>query len=530
MRSVFIPSLSTADALPASTAASKFSLWNLLPLLAGLNILAICITLPWRQGPLLSGVGIGASLIVIASSWRYRLLERQLIAANSGRAAQAMLMRLDPLTQLQNRSAFNAALDDLSVDGRTIILIYFDLDRFKDVNDTMGHKIGDLLLVEVAQRTTVALGGATMIARLGGDEFAAILPMSEAQRPEEHGLAIVEAMCQPFLIEDKLIDIGASVGIAVGDPSVYGAHELLRRADSAMYEAKGTQQGGCRVFDDALDSQQILERSIRIELGDSMIQNQLALHYQPIVDARTGALSSAEALLRWHSTKIGDVTPSTLIPVAEESGQIIELTDWTIETALDAIGKLNGLSVAVNISPIYFKHPDFVQRVFDKMLLARVKPEFLSIELTEGVLISNFDHARKAIAQLREVGLKVFLDDFGTGYSSLSYLQHFELDGLKLDKSFLRNAGKRPQATQLIRAVIEFGHSLNMRVVVEGVESDWQARLLQLLGCDLLQGYEIGVPMPFDQFQEFRQARVAKLPCDAETEMMAVNHLRQAIG
>jgi diguanylate cyclase (GGDEF)-like protein len=449
-----------------------------------------------------AGVTIAA---VLAAMWRHRNLvdaHHELIEV---RAKQHEVMLRDPLTQLNNRSAFHTALDALAASGGSTTLLFFDLDRFKDVNDTMGHKAGDLLLVEVARRTEAVLSDATIICRLGGDEFAAIIPCNSKRTPEDHGLAVVEAIGHPFVIEGKTVDVGASVGIAVGDPAIDGAHELLRRADMAMYEAKGAPRGACRVFDDVLDGRQVMESAIRVELGKSIIENELALHYQPIIDARSGAMSSAEALLRWRSSQMGDVSPATLIPIAEDSGQIIELTDWTFQTAFDAILKMGDVPVAINISPVYFKQPDFVQRVFDKMLAAQVRPELLTIELTEGVLISNFDQARQSIAQLRDVGVRVFLDDFGTGYSSLSYLQHFELDGLKLDKSFLKHAGKKRQATQIIRAVIEFGHSLDMKVVVEGVESDWQARLLQLLGCDLLQGFELGVPMTFEALQEFRR-------------------------
>ncbi len=462
-------------------------------------------------------LGLIAGLAVIIATWRHSSLanaHRELIAV---RAEQHELMLRDPLTQLHNRSAFHAVLEELAIKGGMTTLLFFDLDRFKDVNDNMGHKAGDLLLIEVARRTEAVLDEAAVIARLGGDEFAAIIPSGTRRTPEDHGLAVVEAISHPFFIDGKSVDIGASVGIAVGDPALDGAHELLRRADTAMYEVKGAPHGACRVFDDALDGRQLLESSIRVELGRSIIENELALHFQPILDARTGAMSSTEALLRWRSTQMGDVSPATLIPIAEDSGQIIALTDWTIQSAFEAIRTLEDVPVAVNISPVYFKHPDFVQRIFDKMLAAHIRPELLTIELTEGVLISNFDQARQSIAQLRDVGVNVFLDDFGTGYSSLSYLQHFELDGLKLDKSFLKHAGKKRQATQIIRAVIEFGHSLDMKVVVEGVESDWQARLLQLLGCDLLQGFELGVPMTLEALQQFRRDLQASPPAQEKS-------------
>jgi EAL domain-containing protein (putative c-di-GMP-specific phosphodiesterase class I) len=271
-----------------------------------------------------------------------------------------------------------------------------------------------------------------------------------------------------------------------------------------MYAAKGAPKGGFRVFDDALDRHEMRESSVRIELGKAMVEDMFSLHYQPLVDARTGALSSAEALLRSQAPALRDVSPAALISTAEASGQINALTDWTIETAVAAARTLETVPVAVNISPVYFRQPEFVSRLMDKLLQARVRPALLSVEITESVLIENLEVARHSLDRLREMGVKVFLDDFGTGYSSLSYLQHFELDGLKLDKSFLRSVGDRRKTSQIIRSVIDFGHSLDMRVVVEGVESDWQARLLQLLGCDLLQGYEIGMPMPLSELLAYK--------------------------
>lgn len=431
----------------------------------------------------------------------------------------------DPLTSLLNRVAFHDALDALantSAGASTVIILFFDLDRFKDVNDTMGHKVGDHLLIEVAQRSAKVLRSSHAFARLGGDEFAAILWWDDARRPEDYGNAIVDAINEPFVIDGRAVSISASVGIAVGDPLLDNGHELLRRADLAMYETKGRPRGGCRVYDDALSGRQIRESSIRVELGKSMIDKAFALHYQPIIDARSGRFSSAEALLRSQSRTLGEVPTSSLIAIAEESGQIIELTDWTFGTALDAIRSLENSPVAVNVSPVYFRHPDFVHRIFDKLLVSQVRPELLTVEVTEGVLIADIESARHSISRLREIGVRVYLDDFGTGYSSLSYLQHFELDGLKLDKSFLREIGDKRKATQIIRSIIDFGHSLDMRVVIEGVESDWQARLLQLLGCDLLQGYELGVPMPLDELRAFREESLRKplmvAPPDASSD------------
>lgn len=425
----------------------------------------------------------------------------------------------DPLTNLLSRGAFDTALERLgnvSSDFAGIIVLFFDLDRFKDVNDSIGHKAGDCLLIEAARRAENVLPGAVALARLGGDEFAAIMPYHPSQRPEDYGHAIVEVMKDPFLIGGCTVEVAASVGIAVGDALLDDGHELLRRADAAMYEAKGSARGACRLFDHVLSERQMREGRIRVEIGKSMIEQLFELHYQPIVDARTGRFASAEALLRSKSPGLSGVSIAKVISVAETSGQILPLTDWTLDTALEAIKVLESSSIAVNISPVYFRRHDFVHRLFDKLLSSNTPPELLTIEVTEGVLIADIAAARNSIDRLREIGVKVVLDDFGTGYSSLSYLQHFDLDGLKLDKSFLRDVGDKRKANQIIRSVIDFGHSLDLRVVVEGVENDWQARLLQLLGCDFLQGYELGVPMPLPALLQLRGKELLAQPAALE--------------
>jgi diguanylate cyclase (GGDEF)-like protein len=436
-------------------------------------------------------------ILMLLSQTRHRDINVQLEQA--GRDLTNRAMR-DTLTHLFNRAAFHSELDAIGdEDCKSLVLLFFDLDRFKDVNDSLGHDAGDVLLIEVARRVEKLLDNARIFARLGGDEFAAILPATTCPDVAALGNAIVEAVGQPFIIGGKLVEVGASVGIAVGDIELISGGELLRRADIAMYEAKAAGSGRCRIFDDVLHVEQTMKSSIRLESTQAIARDEYSLVYQPLVDARTGDLSSVEALLRWKSGNLGDVTPSMLIPIAEESGQIFELTDWTLTAACDTIKRLKTVPVAVNVSPIYFKHPDFVQRIVDRIVAAQFDPRMLTIEITESVLIANLATARDAIARLRQLGTRVVLDDFGTGFSSLSYLQHFELDGLKLDKSFIRDLGNRKQASQIIRAVIDFGHSLDMSVTVEGVESDWQIRLLQLLGCDYLQGYEISVPLPLPE-------------------------------
>ena len=434
---------------------------------------------------------------------------REALGAASQCADLQRQLECDLLTRLMNRSAFDKALDDLRSlysSSELVMVLFFDLDRFKEVNDTLGHRVGDQLLVEVAARAGSLLTGCKAFARLGGDEFAAIVPTPDSAAAQAFGDAMVAVMNEPFLIENHSINVAASVGIAIGDPMRDDGHELLRRADAAMYEAKGSSRGRCHIFDDMLSGRQLQETLVRTELSRSLVDQSLDLYFQPLVDARTGEITSVEALLRAGASGLHNVDTAAVISVAEKSGQIIPLTDWTMNAAFAAIKTLETIPVALNISPIYFRQPQFIHLITDRLLATDTPPELLTIEITEGVLIADISAAQEAIARLREIGVKVYLDDFGTGYSSLSYLQHFELDALKLDKSFLRNIGDRKKATQVIKSMIDFGHSLDMQVVTEGVESPWQARLLQLLGCDLLQGYVLAAPMPIDELNALRKS------------------------
>ena len=470
------------------------------------------------------GVTLSAAALIVALVFtnRRKTLEATHQALTARHSSLHHEASRDPLTGLNNRVAFASALD-LETDGSRrgeFAVLFFDLDRFKEVNDSLGHKFGDLVLIQVARRLTRVLAEARILARVGGDEFAAILPVSPARPPEDYARAVIEALCEPFRIEDHMVQIGTSVGIAVGDRETAGGDDLLREADLAMYEAKSRQDCSYRRFDSELEEKLLAKTGIRAEIAGAIEDNLLALNYQPIVDARTGALISAEALLRWKSERLGEISPSVLIPIVEESGQIVELGNWTLDTAIAAVKRLGDVALGVNISPAHFRHHGFANAVGDRLLAAGVQPRNLTIEITEGVLISHMADAKRTIGQLRNLGVKVYLDDFGTGYSSLSYLQNFELDGMKIDKSFLRNIGQRNQATQIIRSVIDLGHSLGLKVVAEGVENDWQARLLQLLNCDLLQGFYLATPMALDELAAFKtegpaSAKLAAQPLDA---------------
>jgi EAL domain-containing protein (putative c-di-GMP-specific phosphodiesterase class I) len=330
------------------------------------------------------------------------------------------------------------------------------------------------------------------------------------RKVDDLAIAIVEAVYEPFLIDDHVVHVGASVGVAKGMRPTSSADELLRQADIAMYDAKFSKTDSFRIFDERMSNMIALRSSMRNELERAIRNDELVLKYQPIVDARTGELSSAEALLRWPNSSQGEISPGDLIPLAEESGQILALGGWILDKALIAARELKDVPIAVNVSPIQFRHHGFATIVSDKLLATGVSPDLLRIEITEGVLISHLDAAKSTIRQLRQIGVVVVLDDFGTGYSSLSYLQNLDFDALKIDKSFMKDLGRRQLATQIMRSVIDLGHSLELKVVAEGIENDWQARLLQLLNCDYLQGYYIGAPMPLEDLQKFRLSNDAR--------------------
>lgn len=429
---------------------------------------------------------------------KYRDMAAQHDAHRKRAEALTEKMRRDHLTGHLNRAAFNEVLGDLARHNSAstmVELYFFDLNRFKQVNDTLGHEVGDQLLREVGKRAAEILPDPIALARLGGDEFAAILPYRDEIETRRICEDLVKAIRVPFRLNDCNVEVNASVGVAIGDPAVHGGDELLRRADLAMYEVKSAFGGAYHIFDDLLSNRQLRENSIRTELGKAQFDERFTLHYQPIVNARTGLVEKAEALLRSKGDALSGISPSLMVSVAEDSGQIIALTEWTLDCALRTANRL-GIPVAANVSPVYFRHPEFVDRLVERLIDSGSAPSSLIVEITEGVLISDIKSARTAIDHLRAIGVQVFLDDFGTGYSSLSYLQNFELDGVKLDRSFIQDLGKSEKAVRIIRSMIDFSHSLNMLTVIEGVESEWQARILQLQGSDFLQGYEIGLPMP----------------------------------
>ncbi|MDP8913710.1 MAG: bifunctional diguanylate cyclase/phosphodiesterase, partial [Pseudomonadota bacterium] len=413
----------------------------------------------------------------------------------------------DDLTGLCNRACFQAELDRrlLSHSGEAAALLFADLDGFKEVNDSLGHDVGDQLLNKVAERFALAAPPGVLLARLGGDEFgaAAFGPGAEA-RIRDFAEAMVDALADPIATDEDHLTVGVSIGLAHGTAGSITSKELLRRSDVAMYRAKHDNRLQIQPFELQMDEALNFRRTMRQDLALALSGDQLDLHLQPVVNARTGELTSAEALLRWIHPVLGAVSPAKLIALAEESGQIISIDDWVLERALNYATQLRTIPIAVNISPVQFRHPGFARKIVDRLEAHSVPADMLRLEITEGVLVTHTRAAARAIGELREAGIKIALDDFGTGFSSLSYLKDFNFDLLKVDRSFVLELDKGRQGAELLRAIVDLGHSLGMSVIAEGVETANQAGLVQLLGCDYIQGYFTGRPMGIEAFEARR--------------------------
>ena len=418
----------------------------------------------------------------------------------------------DELTGLRNRASFQAQLDRMILRGRgePVAVLFADLDGFKEVNDSLGHDAGDQLLRKVGQRFLALTPRDILLARLGGDEFgAAAFGRDAAERIQALAEAMADAVTDPIATEEDHLTIGVSVGIAAGRTGAITSRELLRRSDVAMYRAKSDKRQPIQAFELHMDEALSFRRTMRKDLAVAIAEDQLHLLLQPVVGARTGALAGAEALLRWNHPVLGAVSPAKLIPLAEESGQIIAIDDWVLEQALRFARTLEDVPIAVNISPVQFRHPGFARKIVDRLAAHDIPPGLLKLEITEGVLVTHTRAASRAVNELREAGIKIALDDFGTGFSSLSYLKDFQFDSLKIDRSFVVDLEKGRQSAELLRAIVDLGHSLNMTVIAEGVETAGQASLIQLLGCDYIQGYFTGRPMALAALEEIKRSTLA---------------------
>jgi diguanylate cyclase (GGDEF)-like protein/PAS domain S-box-containing protein len=414
------------------------------------------------------------------------------------------LVHHDPLTNLPNRSAFGEYIKDIiervRAADQSFALLSIDLDRFKEINDVFGHAIGDALLCEAAKRLQAACEGA-FVARLGGDEF--VIVSADGPQP-----ASAEALADRALrsLDDKIevagqsLRSGMSIGVAVYPTDGADTSVLLANADAALYRAKAEARGSIRFFEPEMDERLRERRSLQHDLQYALSRDEFVLYYQPQASI-DGEVIGFEALVRWNHPGRGMVSPGVFIPLAEENGAIVALGEWILrEACREAASWPAALGIAVNLSPAQFRHGDLAALVQSVLFDTNLAPNRLEIEITEGVLISDFSRAIAILRQLKALGVRIAMDDFGTGYSSLSYLQAFPFDKIKIDQGFIANLDCNPQSAAIIRAVIGLGHGLNLPVVAEGVETKEQLAFLRREACNEVQGYLFGRPAPIEQY------------------------------
>ncbi len=409
----------------------------------------------------------------------------------------AELARFDPLTGLANRALIRETIAvGLSAGG--CALLFVDLDRFKSVNDSHGHAAGDVLLREVAARLRGVAGHGARLGRLGGDEFALVLTPPTPRRAERAARAIVAALARPFDIDGVPVTIGASVGWALGPTDGTTVDALLRAADLALYEVKGAGRGAACRFVPAIAARAGERRALEGDLASALDRGELSLAFQPIVEASDERISGFEALLRWSHPTLGNIPPVTFIPVAEDTGLIIRIGAWVIERAcVEAARWPADIRIAVNLSALQFDDPDLVPTIERALSVNNIAADRLELEITESVFLNEHPATAAAIGRLKTLGVRFALDDFGTGYSSLGYLRKCEFSRIKIDRSFVqRAAADESESTAIIQAIVALAHSLGMATTAEGTETRAEFEACRSLGCEQVQGYLFGRPMP----------------------------------
>ncbi len=456
-----------------------------------------------RTAPALLVAFVFVSLLVSLLIYRLR---RALRALEFKRIDAERQATEDALTGLPNRLSFdrqfNGRLDAITLRDPPTALLMLDLDRFKQVNDTLGHHAGDELIRAVADRLRAVIGPTDVLARLGGDEFA-ILHTCYAGTVEVAALAqrIVDTIAKPFRVQGSDAFVGVSIGIVVATSGQRDSHELSRKADIALYEAKSAGRNRAAFYEEAMDEQVQNRHVIEAELREALRNpGQLWVAFQPLCgDAEE--IVGAEALLRWTHPKIGNIPPSRFIAIAESTGLIEQLGELVLRRAAELGAHWPGRTIAVNISPAQLRNPTFAERVIALLRETGMRPADLEIEITEGILLDDESTAANTIRSLRSTGIRIALDDFGTGYSSLSYLKRYPVDRIKIDRSFIAQLSKANASDAIVQAMVTLAHALNIEVTAEGVETEEQFRALIGMGCNTFQGYLFSQPLSLDDIE-----------------------------
>ncbi|MFT5277156.1 MAG: diguanylate cyclase (GGDEF)-like protein/PAS domain S-box-containing protein [Glaciecola sp.] len=419
----------------------------------------------------------------------------------------------DALTLLPNRflslDRLSQMLNEAERNEEKTAVLFLDLDDFKKVNDSLGHEVGDKLLIEAANRLNLAVRKEDTVGRLGGDEFIVLL---RALNDDHNAMDISENLLrvfrEPFQIDGRELILTVSIGIAIYPENGNCASDLLRNADSAMYQAKALGRNTYSFFTEEMNVIMIRRFEIEEQMHGALERNEFEVYYQPQFNVRDGRLIGAEALLRWHNPTLGNVSPDEFIPIAEQTGLIVPIGKFVIEQALNFLKKWQtkhqqNYTIAVNLSPRQFRDQELISFIKQSLSDANISPDNLEFEITEGVLMIGKSYIDAALLELHKLGIKLSMDDFGTGYSSLSYLRQYAFDVLKVDRSFINGITVNKEDCDLVKATIAMAHSLGLLVVAEGVEMKEQLTLLDKLGCDFVQGYYFSRPIPAEELIEF---------------------------
>jgi diguanylate cyclase (GGDEF)-like protein len=414
----------------------------------------------------------------------------------------------DPLTSLPNRDLFRDRVDHGLARARwrtqQIAVLFVDLDRFKPINDTWGHHVGDEVLVDVAGRLRTAVRAGDTVARLGGDEFAILLEdLDGLEEVDQVAQRLLDTMKEPMRVRGQPIPLRLSLGIALSESSDTNVDDLIRDADVAMYTAKQRGGGKYVFFEPSMRAGAARRLELEVELRLAVAKGALAVFYQPYIDLKTGGLIGAEALIRWPHETRGMISPGDFIPLAEETGLIVPLGRWILEQACHQARKWHErfpsrapMMLSINVSPIQLAQPDFAKEVGRILRTTGVRPESITLEVTETALVEDTDLSSRALHDLKALGVKLAIDDFGTGYSSLNYLQRMPFDVLKIDRSFVNKIDRGGDEFALCRTIVELARTLSLKTVAEGIELSAQAEVLSRLGCDVGQGFLFARPVP----------------------------------
>ena len=420
------------------------------------------------------------------------------------------LAHYDALTKIPNRMLFsdrlNQACREALRNGREVALLFIDVDRFKQINDSLGHRFGDALLKAIAGRLVGCARECDTVVRLGGDEFAILMEfIQSSQDAEALARRLIETMQKPFLILDRELSISISIGIAIYPRDDSQVDILLSKADAAMYEVKVSGRNGFRLFSESTTSFSSERSSLEAELKQALANDEFVLFYQPQFDFVKQRVVGMEALIRWNHPQRGMLSPGSFIGLAEESGLIVPIGDWVLAEACRQHRAwqqqgMPSLRLAVNISSLQFRQPDFLQRVTRLLSETGVDPSVLEFELTESVIMHDASLVLDMLGELKALGVHLSLDDFGTGFSSLGYLNRYPIERLKIDQSFIRNLDRMPINQSIVRSIVALAKSLSLQVIAEGVETQAELELVRKCECDELQGYLLARPMPAAEF------------------------------